>query len=36
MSKGKVIYHHLCKECEYLYHCFGRDVAEKNNKWRYR
>lgn len=22
-------YHELCKECEYLYHCFGRDTGEK-------
>lgn len=22
-------YCRLCKECEYLYHCFGRDIAIK-------
>ena len=22
-------YHELCKECEYLYHCFGRNIGEK-------
>lgn len=22
-------YHELCKECEYLYHCFDRDIAIK-------
>lgn len=22
-------YYRLCKECEYNYHCFGREVAEK-------
>ena len=22
-------YHVLCKECEYLYHCFDRDTAIK-------
>ena len=23
------VYYDLCKECENLYHCFGRDVAKK-------
>lgn len=23
------IYFDLCKECEYSYHCFGREIAEK-------
>lgn len=23
------IYFEICKECEYLYHCFGRDIAMK-------
>lgn len=23
------IYHEICKECEYLYHCFGRNIGEK-------
>ena len=22
-------YYSLCKECEHLYHCFGRDIGEK-------
>ena len=22
-------YYHLCSECEYLYHCFGREIGEK-------
>ena len=22
-------YHDLCKNCDYLYHCFERDIAEK-------
>lgn len=22
-------YYIQCKECEYLYHCYGREVAEK-------
>ena len=22
-------YHYLCYECEYLYHCFGREIGEK-------
>lgn len=25
----KQTYCRLCKECEYLYHCFGRDVGER-------
>lgn len=24
-----MICYELCKECEHLYHCFGRDIAEK-------
>lgn len=22
-------YYYLCYECEYLYHCFGREMGEK-------
>jgi hypothetical protein len=22
-------YYSICKECEYLYHCFGRETGEK-------
>lgn len=22
-------YYDLCKDCEYLYHCYGRDVGNK-------
>lgn len=22
-------YYCLCKDCEYLYHCFGREIGEK-------
>lgn len=22
-------YYYLCKECEYLYHCFGRNIGEQ-------
>lgn len=22
-------YYDLCKDCEYLYHCFGRDTGKK-------
>lgn len=25
-------YYRLCKECEYLYHCFAREQAEKIRK----
>ena len=29
MSKQREIYYTWCKECEHLYHCFGRDIGEK-------
>lgn len=25
----KETYHYLCKECEHLYHCFGRNIGIK-------
>lgn len=26
---SKDYYYRLCKECEYLYHCCGREVGQK-------
>ena len=26
---SRMDYYDLCKDCEHLYHCFGRDIAEK-------
>jgi hypothetical protein len=28
----KTDYYDLCKDCEYLYHCFGREIGEKIEK----
>lgn len=29
MSRSDDIYYSQCKECEHLYHCFGREVGCK-------
>lgn len=29
MGANKIMYHDVCSECDYLYHCFGRDIGEK-------
>lgn len=26
---SKDYYYSLCKECEYLYHCYGREISQK-------
>ena len=29
---GNIEYYEVCKECEFLYHCYGREIAERIKK----
>lgn len=29
---GNIEYYEVCKECEFLYHCYGREIAERIQK----